>query len=241
MSTNYGNSAEDRIIALLENIWARIIDPDLLASLLQSIIAKLDSLIGLSTSILVQVTAINANTAAIQTNLNLVITALNNIKTDTGTLVTNTNSIITLLGTIDSQLVALDVDVSAIRANVATLLAAVQDIRTSILALVKNEDSPAVSGDAGIQALSVRNDTPTSSTSNDNDYQSLKTDNLGLLYVNSFRSLPFNADYLAQTNPDANGNFQTITYRRGGAGGTVVKTITLTFNAGGNVLTYLES
>jgi hypothetical protein len=54
-------------------------------------------------------------------------------------------------------------------------------------------------------------------------------------------NLPFNANYLEQTNPDVNGNFQTITYKQGGAGGTIVKTITLTFNSTGTILTYLES
>jgi hypothetical protein len=54
-------------------------------------------------------------------------------------------------------------------------------------------------------------------------------------------SLPFGADYLAQSNPDGNGNYQTITYKTGGASGVTVKTITLTFDGSGNVLTYSEA
>lgn len=54
-------------------------------------------------------------------------------------------------------------------------------------------------------------------------------------------SLPFGADYMAQSNADANGNYQTITYKTGGAAGTTVKTITLTFDSSGNVLTYSQA
>lgn len=55
------------------------------------------------------------------------------------------------------------------------------------------------------------------------------------------RNLPFNADYLAQSNPDANGRYQTITYKQGGASGTIVKTVSLTFDSFGSILTYTES
>ncbi len=53
-------------------------------------------------------------------------------------------------------------------------------------------------------------------------------------------SLPYGADYFAQSNADANGNYQTITYKTGGAAGTTIRIITLTFDASGNVLTWLD-
>lgn len=53
--------------------------------------------------------------------------------------------------------------------------------------------------------------------------------------------LPFNADYLIQSNPDANGNYQTIVYKIGGSSGTTVATINLTFDGNNNVVTYTKS
>jgi hypothetical protein len=49
----------------------------------------------------------------------------------------------------------------------------------------KAEDAAHASGDIGQYVLSVRQDTPASSTSADGDYQSLKTDSLGRLWTNS--------------------------------------------------------
>lgn len=48
----------------------------------------------------------------------------------------------------------------------------------------KEEDAAHVSGDIGAYMLSVRQDTLASSTSADGDYQSLKTDSLGRMWVN---------------------------------------------------------
>lgn len=53
--------------------------------------------------------------------------------------------------------------------------------------------------------------------------------------------LPFQADAMQQSNPDINGNYQTIEYFQGGLSGTLVKTITLTFDANGGVITYVEA
>lgn len=44
-------------------------------------------------------------------------------------------------------------------------------------------------------------------------------------------------DYLSETNPDTNGNYQTITFLNGGSGGTTVRTLSLTYDANGNVTT----
>ncbi len=46
-------------------------------------------------------------------------------------------------------------------------------------------------------------------------------------------SLPYGADRLTQTNADVNGNYQTVTYYKSGS---VVKIVTLTFDANGNVI-----
>lgn len=51
-------------------------------------------------------------------------------------------------------------------------------------ALGKAEDAAHASGDVGVYFLTVRQDTPASSTSADGDYQSAKTDSLGCLWVN---------------------------------------------------------
>lgn len=242
---NLSFDSPQRIVELLQLIWTKIIDPDVLANYLQGITTRLDSISATTSSILVEVQAINANTTSIQTSLNNAIALLTAIEADTTTLVTGLANVEVQLQNANTALLALTVDTTDIRAKLATLILEVQDFKTSMLAkmveLLKYEDVPHVSGDAGVQSLSVRQDTPTISTSLDGDYQSLKTNNLGLLYVNSFQSLPFNSDYLAQSNPDGNGYFQTITYKKGGASGTVTKTVTLTFNAGGDVLTYLES
>ena len=52
--------------------------------------------------------------------------------------------------------------------------------------------------------------------------------------------LGFGADYFIASNPDANDNYQTITYKKGGANGEVVRIITLTFDANDNVVTYYK-
>ena len=55
------------------------------------------------------------------------------------------------------------------------------------------------------------------------------------------QSLPYGADYFIQSNADGNGNYQTIVYKTGGAAGTTVKTITLTFDANNYIVTVVES
>ena len=42
-------------------------------------------------------------------------------------------------------------------------------------------------------------------------------------------------DYVAMTNADGNGNYQTFTYRLGGAGGTVQNILTFTYDVNSNV------
>lgn len=42
-------------------------------------------------------------------------------------------------------------------------------------------------------------------------------------------------DYVAMTNADGGGNYQTITYKTGGSGGITVATLTMTFDGANNV------
>ena len=63
----------------------------------------------------------------------------------------------------------------------------------------------------------------------------------GTVRVATSNNLPFGADYLIQSNPDVNGNYQTIQYKQGGSSGTVMRTITLVFDAKNNVVSYTES
>jgi hypothetical protein len=42
-------------------------------------------------------------------------------------------------------------------------------------------------------------------------------------------------DYFIASNPDGNGNYQTYTYKSGGSGGTIVRTLTYTYDVNNNV------
>lgn len=42
-------------------------------------------------------------------------------------------------------------------------------------------------------------------------------------------------DYVAMTNPDGNGNYQTFTYKSGGSAGTTVRTLAFTYDGASNV------
>lgn len=48
-------------------------------------------------------------------------------------------------------------------------------------------------------------------------------------------------DYIDFSNPDANGNYQTIQFNSGGSGGTTVRTLGLTFDGSSNVTTIARS
>jgi hypothetical protein len=59
--------------------------------------------------------------------------------------------------------------------------------------------------------------------------------------VRSNTILPYGADYMLQSNQDSNGNFQTIVYKRGGASGVLLKTISIVYDSDSNVLSVTES
>lgn len=48
-------------------------------------------------------------------------------------------------------------------------------------------------------------------------------------------------DHIAFSNPDANGNYQTMTFKTGGSGGTTVRTLTLAYDASDNVTAITRS
>jgi hypothetical protein len=48
-------------------------------------------------------------------------------------------------------------------------------------------------------------------------------------------NLPFNADAVQLTNPDVNGNYQTVRYFKNNLSGLLITTLTITYDASNNV------
>lgn len=48
-------------------------------------------------------------------------------------------------------------------------------------------------------------------------------------------------DYISRSNQDANGYYQTWTFKQGGASGTTVRTLTFTYDADGNFTSIARS
>ena len=48
-------------------------------------------------------------------------------------------------------------------------------------------------------------------------------------------------DYIGFSNPDGNGNYQTLSFNTGGSGGTTVRTLTLAFDGSNNVTAITRS
>jgi len=216
-----------------------------LLSIFDGILQALIAIKNDTAAILVGVNAIQGNTAAAVTALNNIINLINNSNTNLSNIANILNTISAELVVVINNLNTLSLQNTALYNQVLTLTSRVEELKVSqeafYASILKYEDAVHNNGDAGVHILSVRQDTPQVTTSADLDYQSLKTDNIGNLYVNSYRNLPFNADYFQLSNPDINGNYQTITYKKGGALGTTVRTITLTYNTNGDVISYLES
>lgn len=82
-----------------------------------------------------------------------------------------------------AQLVTANGTLTSILADTATIDSQTLSIQNTLTALSKAEDAAAASGDQGIQALLVRQDTLASSTSADGDYGSFKSNAAGELYV----------------------------------------------------------
>lgn len=94
---------------------------------------------------------------------------LDDISVDTGNIATSVDNI-------DTSTAAIAISVDNIDTNTG-------NIDTTLAGLSHLEDDAHVSGDAGIQALAVRQDTLANSTSADGDYASLKVNVNGALYV----------------------------------------------------------
>lgn len=123
-----------------------------------------------------------------------------------------------------ARLVLINSDTTAILADTATIDAQTLAIQNLITALSKSEDVAAASGDQGIQALLVRQDTLASSTSADGDYGSFKSNAAGELYVTdaALRTL-FTALTKAEDAPHASGDqgIQALAVRRDSEGSNV--------------------
>jgi hypothetical protein len=192
-----------KIIELLQAIWSKLLDNDLIVSLLVGISARLDTIKSDTAGILSNVQAINANTTAIQTSLNNAITLLTAIEADTSTLITGLNSVIAELNTANTQLQALIVNTQDIQDSLTTLIAEIQDFKTSVIAklndLVKYEDDVAVSGDGGVSMLGVRRDTLSTTTSASGDYTQPATDQYNRLHVSTDGVPVLRTDILTNT------------------------------------------
>lgn len=146
--------------------------------------------------------ALVVDLAAIETELLDQGTTLDGIKTDTAAMVVDLAAIETELldqgTTLDSILTdtsAMVVDLAAIEveqlAQGVTLDSIETDtgsIDTTLSGLSHAEDAAHVSGDAGIQALAVRNDTLAALAGTDGDYAPLQVDADGALYVTATNS-----------------------------------------------------
>lgn len=119
-----------------------------------------------------------------------------------------------------AQLVLIKSDTASIVTNTGT-------ISSTLTALSKAEDAPHASGDQGIQALLVRQDTLAASTSADGDYGSFKSNNLGELYVHDTSVLAqlvaINGFYFAEDAPHASGDkgIQSLAVRKDAQGSNV--------------------
>ena len=60
---------------------------------------------------------------------------------------------------------------------------------------------------------------------------------LKLTQMQPINIIPFGADYSIGTNADGNGNYQTVTYKKGGSSGILLKTVTYTFDANSKIVT----
>jgi len=90
------------------------------------------------------------------------------------------NFILAVRNDAGTSLVNADGDYAPIQVNAAGQLLTNAAVQSD-----KVEDSASANGDTGSYMLSVRQDTPASSTSTDGDYQSIKTDALGRMWVNN--------------------------------------------------------
>lgn len=219
------------------------------------IISLLQRLLGVFDGVLQALVAIKSDTAAILIGVNRIqgdtsaaVTALNNIITLINNSNTNQANIVNILNTISAEL-------QNVKNNLDTLLQQGTDTYNSLLTLInrveslkvsqdvfyatilKYEDNPVSSGDAGIQLLTQRQDTLAVSTSANGDYQPLKTNDAGALYVTDV-NLVSNVSNKKQRILGASNTTISLTY----VGSTTkVNTITYTATTGLGVETLTET
>lgn len=99
----------------------------------------------------------------------------------------------------DALLTTIDADTSSIATDASTIAGDTTSIDATLTALSKAEDAAHSSGDQGIQALAVRNDTLASLVDTDGDYAPLQVDASGALYVNLSNTISVNDAALADT------------------------------------------
>lgn len=145
---------------------------------------------------------LNSTDFATEATLNALVTAFSgtDFATET-TLAAVLAAVDGLEGSVDgleALLTSLDGKDFASETTLAAVESAVDGIEgslTTLLTAVKSEDAAAASGEAGIPALAVRQDTLASANA-DGDYGHIKTDALGRVYVNTKDSLLSVVDFI---------------------------------------------
>lgn len=121
-------------------------------------------------------TTIDADTSAIAVDIAAIETELLDQGTTLDSILTDTNALVVDLAAIEVELLDQGTTLDTIAGDTTSIDAA-------ITALSKAEDSAHSSGDQGIQALAVRNDTLGSLVDTDGDYAPLQVNSSGELYV----------------------------------------------------------
>ena len=162
-------------------------------------------------NLLTQLSAINGNTDLIET----LQTNTNNLLTLTNSYVDGVEGLLTALGNNTDNLETLLTTLGLNTDQIESLITA----GNALLVTIRNQQTD------GTQITKITDG----------------TDNLAIRtggQIDTWNNLPFGADRLTQSNPDVNGNYQTITYRNGA---TIVRTITLAFDINNVVTSYIES
>lgn len=154
-------------------------------------------------------TAFGAEDFATETTLAAILAAVDGLEGFTDGLEGFTDGLEALVGTTNTTLTTLNGYVDGLEGLATTLngyvdglegyVDGLEGLLTPLSGAVKNEDAAAASGDAGIPALAVRQDTLASANA-DGDYGHMKTDSLGRVYVNTKDSLLSVVDFL-DTSP----------------------------------------
>jgi hypothetical protein len=154
-------------------------------------------------AILVGVLQMQGNTAAAVTALNNIIALIEASNTDLANIDNILNQISTELQNVKANLDTLVQQGSTTYNALLVLINKVEDLKVSqetfYAAILKYEDAVAVTGDAGISVLTVRQDTLSSTTSNTGDYIQPSADLYGRIHVNTGGVPVLRTDILVNT------------------------------------------